>query len=178
MRFKQDDTLFLMIDMQEKFTNVIFSMDEVINNSIILNKSSELLGLPLIITEQYPKGLGHTIDHIYIPKGTPIFEKYKFSALTAEVEKAIVDLKKSSIVIYGVETHVCLMQTAIELKSKGYKVGIVADAVSSRNIENKLFALTRLENKGIDILSTEMILFELMQDAKHESFREISKLIK
>lgn len=178
MIFKEKDTLFLMIDIQEKFENVIFAMDEVLNNANILNKSAELLGIPLIITEQYPKGLGSTSNSIYIPKNTPIIEKIKFSSYTAEVAELIKSYQKPNIVIYGVETHVCLTQTALELKAHGFKVGIVADAVSSRHIDNKLYALTRLGDLGIQILTTEMVLFELMNNAKHPKFREISKLIK
>ena len=178
MIFKEKETLFLMIDIQEKFENVIFSMDEVLGNANILNRSAEILEIPLIITEQYPRGLGSTCKSIYIPEGTPIVEKFKFSAFTPEVAELIKQYKKPNIVIYGVETHVCLTQTALELKANGYKVGIVADAVSSRYVDNKLYALTRLGDLGIQILTTEMILFELLNSAKHPKFKEISKLIK
>ncbi len=178
MIFKEKETLFLMIDIQEKFENVIFAMDEVLNNSNILNKASEILGIPLIITEQYPKGLGSTCESIYIPENTSVVEKFKFSSYTSEVAKIIEDYQKPNVVIYGVETHVCLTQTALELKANGYKVGIVADAVSSRHVDNKLYALTRLGDMGIQILTTEMILFELLNHAKHPKFKEISQLIK
>ena len=89
MIFKEKDTLFLMIDVQEKFGNIIFAMDEVLKNSNILNKSAEILGIPLIITEQYTKGLGSTCDSIYIPENTPIIEKFKFSSYTDEVAEII-----------------------------------------------------------------------------------------
>jgi isochorismate hydrolase len=178
MIFKEKDTLFLMIDIQEKFENIIFEMDEVLQNSNILNKSAEILGIPLIITEQYPKGLGSTCDSIYIPENTPIIEKFKFSSYTDEVAEIIKGYQKPNIIIYGVETHVCLTQTALELKANGFNVGIVADAVSSRHVDNKLYALTRLGNLGIQIVTTEMILFELLNNSKHLKFREISKLIK
>lgn len=178
MIFKEKDTLFLMIDIQEKFENIIFAMDEVIKNTNILNKASELLGLPLIVTEQYPRGLGKTCESIYIPENTSIVEKKKFSSFTTEVAEIIQKTKKKSIVIYGVETHVCLTQTALELKANGFNVGIVADAVSSRHVDNKLYALTRLGDMGIQILTTEMILFEIMKSANHPQFKEISKLVK
>lgn len=178
MIFKEKETLFLMIDIQEKFENVVFAMDEVITNTNILNKSAEILGIPLLITEQYPKGLGSTCKSIYIPENTAIIEKTKFSAYTEEVANLLKNHKKPNVVIYGVETHVCLTQTALELKAHGYKVGIVADAVSSRYVDNKLYALTRLGDLGIQILTTEMILFELMNHSKHPKFKEISNLIK
>ncbi len=178
MIFKEKDTIFLMIDIQEKFENIIFAMDEVIQNTNILNRASEILDIPLIITEQYPKGLGVTCKDIYIPENTPIIEKKKFSSYTEDVAEIIITKEKSNVVIYGVETHVCLTQTALELKAHGYKVGIVADAVSSRHVDNKLYALTRLGDLGIQILTTEMILFELMNSANHPKFKEISKLVK
>lgn len=178
MIFKENNTLFLMIDIQEKFANVIYEMEVVIRNTNILNKAAEILSLPLIITEQYPKGLGNTMEDIYIPTDTPIYEKKKFSSFIPEIEEFINTNNIKNIVIYGVETHVCLTQTALELKSKGFNVGIVSDAVSSRHVDNKLYALTRLGNLGIHILSTEMILFEIMVSANHPSFREISKLVK
>jgi len=178
MIFKENETLFLMIDIQEKFEGVIFSLAEVIDNADILNRASEILEIPLIVTEQYPKGLGATLSQIYLPENTPILEKTKFSAFTPEVEKLIVETGKKSIILYGIEAHVCLTQTAIELLSKGYQVGIVADAVSSRHVDNKLYALTRLGNLGIHIVTTEMILFELINHAKHPKFKDISQLVK
>jgi len=178
MIFKQKNVLFIMIDMQEKFEDIIFGMEEVTQNTNILNKASEILEIPLIVTEQYPKGLGYTSEKMYIPKNTPIIEKTKFSSFTSEVSEIIEKRQKNHIVIYGVETHVCLTQTALDLKAMGYNVGIVADAVSSRHVDNKLYALTRLGNLGIQILTTEMILFELLNNSQHPKFKEISKLVK
>lgn len=178
MLYKENETVFLMIDIQEKFENVIFLMDEVIKNANILNRATELLDVPLLVTEQYPKGLGNTSKQVYLPNNTPIVEKTQFSACTEEVIELLRNYERANIIVYGVEAHVCLLQTAIELKKNGFKVGIVADAVSSRHVDNKLYALTRLESLGFEIVTTEMILFELMKDSKHPKFREVSKLIK
>lgn len=178
MIFKENETVFLMIDIQEKFENVIFSMDEVIRNSNILNRATELLDVPLVATEQYPKGLGKTCSEIYLPENTPLLEKTQFSAYTEEMIELLKNYKRPNIIVYGVEAHVCLLQTAMDLKKNNFNVGIVADAVSSRYVDNKLYALTRLESLGIEIVTTEMILFELMKNAKHPKFKEISKLIK
>lgn len=178
MKFLKNKSIFLMIDVQERFSDVIFNMFEVVDNASILNRSAELLEVPLMITEQYPKGLGHTIPEIYIPKETKIYEKKKFSAYTDEVAEEIERLGATSVIIYGVETHVCLTQTALELVENGFKVGVISDAVSSRTHDNKLYALTRLQSAGIEILTTEMILFEFLESANHPKFREISKLIK
>ena len=178
MIFKESDTVFMMIDIQEKFENLIFSMDEVIRNANILNRATELLDVPLIATEQYPKGLGKTSSEIYLPENTPLIEKTQFSAYTGEMVELLRIHRRPNIIVYGVEAHVCLLQTAMDLKKNNFNVGIVADAVSSRYVDNKLYALTRLESLGIEIVTTEMILFELMKSANHPKFKEISKLIK
>ena len=178
MLYKENETVCLMIDIQEKVENVIFLMDEVIKNANILNRATELLDVPLLVTEQYPKGLGNTSKQVYLPNNTPIVEKSQFSAYTTEMIELLKTYKRPNIVVYGVEAHVCLLQTAIELKANNYNVAIVADAVSSRHVDNKLFALTRLESLGIEIVTTEMILFELLKNAKHPKFKEVSKLIK
>ncbi len=178
MIFTENNTLFLMIDIQEKFENVIFGIDEVVKNTNILNKGAEILGIPLIVTEQYPKGLGKTMEAIYIPTATDILEKKQFSSFLPQVQEYIETKSIKNVVIYGVETHVCLTQTTLDLLAKGLNVGIVADAVSSRHVDNKLYALTRLGNLGVQILTTEMLLFEIMVTAEHPKFRQISKLVK
>ncbi len=178
MIFTESNTLFLMIDIQEKFEHVIFAMDEVVRNTNILNKGAEILNIPLLVTEQYPKGLGKTMSNIYLPNSVRVFEKNKFSSLIPEIHSFIKDNAIKNVVIYGVETHVCLTQTALELLANNINVGIIADAVSSRHVDNKLYALTRLGNLGVEILTTEMILFEIMVTSQHPKFREISKLVK
>lgn len=178
MKILQNNLLFIMIDIQEKFSNVISHIEDVVKNAVILNKSAEILSIPLIITEQYPKGLGKTLDSIYVPNSANIFEKSSFSAATDDVINCIKNSKKTQIVLYGVETHICLTQTALTLKEMGYDVIMIADAVSSRKDSNKEIALKRLIQNNIEIVSTEMLLFEILQNSKHPGFKQISALIK
>ncbi len=178
MRINPNDTLFIMIDIQEKFRDVIDSLDLVSKNSDILNRSAELMQLPILVTEQYPKGLGKTLEEIYIPASATRFEKVSFSIFNEEISSFLVNQPRSTLVLYGIETHICMYQSALDALAKGYKVYFVADAVSSRTKANKEAALNRLSTLGVNIVTTEMLLFEMLVNSKHPAFKEISKLVK
>lgn len=178
MRISQENCVFLMIDIQEKFAGKIAEIELVKSVASTLNKASEILNIPLIITEQYPKGLGNTMKDIYLPEKHNLFEKTKFSALTDKVVETINSLQKKWLVLYGIETHVCLAQTALEAIEMGFNVMFVVDGISSRKIDDKQIALRRLEKSGVILTTKEMLLFELMKDANHKSFKDISKLVK
>jgi len=167
-----------MIDIQEKFRPHISDIETLIKNAGILNKATEILDLPLIVTEQNPKGLGKTIEDIYLPQNYERFEKTKFSILDEEIESFIRYTKKDTLVLYGIEAHICIMQSAIEALTKDFIPVIVEDAVSSISLHNKQIALDRIIREGGIIVSTEMLLFELIKDAIHPDFKSISKLIK
>ena len=173
----RDKTAFVLIDIQEKFIPVINKIDKVIKNSKILIKGAEILGIPLIVTEQYPKGLGNTIKEIELPPNTEIIEKLNFNCL--DCDDFVDELKKfESLVIFGIESHVCVLQTALAAKKEGIKVYAVADAISSRTEENKQLAIDRMRQHDIEIVSTEMILFELLKKAGTDEFKDISTWIK
>lgn len=178
-----DDCVFVMIDIQESFSSVIYDFDEVVKNSNILNKASEIFNIPVIITEQYPKGLGHTHQDIFIPEKATRLEKTKFSIFTDEFMTKIEEIstekgKKPILVIYGIETHICVTQSILDALSNSFYVLLVADAVSSRKLYSKEIAIKMLESKGVEIVTTEMLLFRFLKNAKHTNFKEVSKLIK
>ncbi|MCK9328323.1 MAG: isochorismatase family protein [Candidatus Cloacimonetes bacterium] len=178
-----DDCIFVMIDIQEKLGKAIYQIDEVIKQVNILNKASELLDIPLIITEQYPKGLGETMKNIYIPHNSHKIEKTKFSIFTNDFFNILDTFerrttKKPILVLYGIETHICVAQSILEAIKNAYHIILVEDAVSSRKSHSKEIALKLLADKGIEIVTTEMLLFRLLKDAKHPKFKEISNLIK
>lgn len=178
MRIKSEDCLFVMIDIQDKFLNVIEDIDTVIKNANILNKTTEILNIPLIFTEQYPKGLGNTFSELYKPQHTKVFEKTKFSIFTEEILDYLKQSGRKTLVLYGIEAHICLTQSALDALEHGFKVGYVCDAVASRKNSNKKIAIKRLIQNNIEMLNTEMLLFELVNDAKKPSFKEISNLVK
>ena len=175
----REKTVFVLVDIQEKFIPVVHNIDQVISNTNILIRASEILNIPLIVTEQYPKGLGMTWREINLPDNPVLFEKIHFSCFGCdEFSKKIEEMGAESIVLFGIETHVCVLQTALDALKNNITVYLVSDAVSSRTPENKSIAIERMRQSGIFIVSTEMILFQLLERAGTGEFRLISDLVK
>jgi len=176
---KRGKTAILVIDVQERLIPVISNKDEVISNVNILIKGSKILDIPLLVTEQYPKGLGPTCSEVILPAGELPIEKICFSCyLSDPVRQQLNDLEIKSVILAGVEAHICVLKTALDLLDHDYKVHIVADAVGSRKAENRLVALERMRQSGAFITSTEMVLFQLLDQAGTEEFKQISQLIR
>lgn len=173
---KSDDVLVLIIDVQEKLVNML--SDETIKTEAIkIAKAAGILNLPTIITEQYPKGLGSTIEEIKeaLPNAK-YFEKTHFSALKEDGFKNL--LTKKQVIIFGIETHICVLQTAFDLINSGHEVFVVKNACGSRCNENKEIALQRLRHANGQVITTEMALFELLEGSKHPKFKEVQGIIK
>jgi nicotinamidase-related amidase len=177
MRLQRDNAILLIIDVQQRLMPVIDGAEEVIRNIERLVRGFHVLGVPALLSEQYVKGLGPTVDavrqafeetHGYAP-----VEKMCFSAA-----EQVVAFERSQIVVAGVETHVCVFQTVQELLARNFEVAVVADAVSSRTPRNREIALRRLVSDGATLSSTEMVLFELLGVSGTDEFRAISRLIK
>lgn len=177
MILNQDDSLVLVIDVQEKLLNAVFNKEEVSKKSRILAKSANILNLPIIVTEQYPQGLGETIDGI--KDSAKLFIKTAFNALTDDLLlKELQKSGKKQIIIWGIETHICVHQTVAALIEAGFEVTVVSDACGSRDESEYKSALACMMRNGANIKTTEMILFELLKGAKHPNFKEIQSLIK
>lgn len=175
----KEKTVFVLVDIQEKFIPVIKDVNKVISNSNILAKSSEILNIPLIVTEQYPKGLGNTSERISLPDKNYLIEKISFSCFgSEEFVKKIEELNIDSIVLFGIEAHVCILKTALDALKNNLDVYVVADAISSRTVENKAIGIERMRQSGVFIVSTETLLFQLLEKAGTEEFKSISKLLK
>ena len=171
---KANETLFLIIDIQEKLVKMP-NGNEAAQNAVKLAKTADILNIPVIISEQYPQGLGSTIPELKeCTKNAIYVEKTSFSAF--ETVKTF--LNKKQIVLFGIETHICVFQTAIDLINNGYEVFVADSASSSRDEYNKKSALKRLVQAGGQIVTTEMILFELLRSSKHPNFKEVQKIIK
>jgi len=175
-------SLLLIIDVQERLIPVIDEPDEIVRSIKILGEAASLLNIPVMITEQSPKALGATVQHIdangKLDTATR-FEKIHFSAFKdPEFQSSVHQSGRRQAVISGIESHVCVLQTAIDLMNQGYHVFIVADAVTSRTPASKQLALSRMANAGAEIVNTEMVLFEWLEKAGTDQFRSLSKLIK
>lgn len=174
------ETLLLVIDIQEKLAPAVFQSDSVIKNTGKLIRASKLLGVPVVHTEQYPKGLGRTVDELkeLIGEETP-FEKLSFSCCgNDDFMKHLRSLGRNDILVTGMETHVCVYQTSVDLLEFGYNVHLVTDGVSSRSEENRTLGIRCIERAGAALTSTEMAIFELLRVAEGDTFKAISKIIK
>ncbi len=180
MRIDRDSTIGVVIDIQEKLLPHMFEKDEVVRNTNILIQGLKELGVAVIVTEQYKKGLGETVKSIAgFVKEFPHLEKISFSCcddpkFTEKLETST----KRFVIIAGIESHVCVLQTAIDLKERGFHPVVVADCISSRTETNKELALIRMQQEGVLITSYESILFELARKAGTEEFKAISRLVK
>ena len=157
----------------------IYESDKIIKNSACLLKVFEMYGIKKIATEQYPKGLGQSVDEIKENLDDEnIFSKTSFDAITDEVSSYLKENKITNVIITGAETHICVYQTVRRLLFEGYKVFVVEDAVSSFNKEQKDLGLKSMSDMGASLVNTEMLMFDLASDAKDENFKEISKMVK
>lgn len=172
------NTLTLVIDIQERLVPALDNHDEFVANTTKMIKGINLLGIPSLITEQYPKGLGSTLESIkaIIPDAS-IFAKTQFSAWTDDVVAAATAYHTKNIIIMGCETHVCVLQTVLDLRKRGINVYLPQECVASRTTANKANGLQQCREAGAVISNIESILFQLLGDAKHPSFKSISKLI-
>jgi nicotinamidase-related amidase len=182
-KLHRGEALLLIIDVQERLMPVIHGREEVERNVDRLVRGCRILDLPALLTEQYVKGLGPTVEAVQRPLletyGYRPIEKSCFSAWgCGELQAEMRTLKRRQILLAGVEAHVCVYQTAIDLIATGHEVTIIADATSSRTQENRDVALRRMTSEGVKLSSTEMALFELLVNAGTEEFRAVAKLVK
>eukprot|EP01080_Neovahlkampfia_damariscottae_P001798 gene1798-940_t len=176
-RLVKDNVAFFACDIQKNFMKIMPQAESVIFVGKQLTKASRILNTPIFITEQYPKYFGNTepeiTDELQNPK---IYHKMKFSMLTEELEKDLITSGRKQIVLFGIEAHVCILQTSLELMEKGYEVHLAADGVASQRQFDRSVAFDRLKQSGAFISTYESILFQIVRDAKNENFKEISKL--
>ncbi|WP_420547111.1 hydrolase [Curvivirga sp.] len=173
----------LVVDIQERLLSAMSEPRKVIDNTQILLQTALQLKVPVYVSEQYPKGLGHTaqsLEGCLKEANAQVFEKINFSCYReANIREAISQKsERKQIVICGMEAHVCVLQTAIEFQQAGYNVFLVTDAISSRTEESKKIACMRMQETGVTLVSTEMVAFEWMGKAGTDSFRSVSALIK
>jgi hypothetical protein len=180
MRIKREDMAALVIDIQEKLFPLMDGHEALLKKCSQLIEGLKILEVPLIVTEQYPKGLGATVGEISSRAYSfPVVEKMAFSCCD---EPAVLEnqaMKNSdTVLVFGIEAHVCVLQTVIDLKEKGYQAVVVADCISSRNREDKQLAVERMRTEGAVITSCESILLELARVSGTDEFKAISRLIK
>jgi nicotinamidase-related amidase len=180
---RSNDSLLVVIDIQEKLAGAMPKKvaRKIIERSALLVETANILDIPVIATEQYPKGLGKTEEELTLlwGKTTRHVEKTSFSCCGEEDFSAGIRAShKRQIILAGMETHVCILQTAIELQRDGLEVFVAEDAVCSRDKHYHRNAIQRLRQAGIIVSNSESVLFEWLRDASHEHFKRISGLLK
>ncbi len=179
-RLRRAKTALLVIDIQDRLLPAIFEKERLVRNSVLLIKGATILGLPIFVTEQYRRGLGlTTLEIASAIAGFAPIEKVTFSScgapglVTTLKQRGLID-----VLLCGMEAHVCVLQTCLDLVGDGFNVFVVADAVSARNPENSRLAIDRMRSAGALIVSTEMVFFELLERAATDEFKQILALVR
>lgn len=177
-------TVLLVVDVQEKLAAAMPAarLAELVKNTGILLEAAQLLGVRVIVTEQYPKGLGPTLPALatrLAAMGVTPFPKLTFDAGSdLAIARALADTTAKSLVVVGMEAHVCVFQTARELVKRGHATFVVADAVASRTEENRQLGLSLAERAGAVLIPTEAVVFDLVERAGTAEFKAISRLVR
>ena len=176
----KDETALIIIDVQEKLFEKVEDKDRIADSICRLIRFANILGIPIILTEQYPEGLGPTINRIreLVPNVKPI-EKIEFSCMASrEFRRRISEINVKNLVLTGIEAHICVAQTAIEAIKSGYRVYVVYDAISSRHREDKAIAIERMKQHGAYVVTSEMLMYEILRRAGTREFKEILELVR
>ena len=183
LKLRKDDALLLVIDVQDRLAAAMDDEERqaVGVNAVRLLNAAELFEIPVLVSEQYPRGLGPTIPSVAaaFPTGTAPLAKMAFSCVADEtIRETIAATGRKQIMIAGIETHVCVYQTARDLVAAGYQVFVAADAVTSRSMLNKSIGLSLIEQSGAIVTTTEATLFDLLETAEAKPFKAISRLVR
>ncbi|HZJ76409.1 MAG TPA: isochorismatase family protein [Oscillospiraceae bacterium] len=175
----KEDTVLMIIDIQDRLAAAMEYGENIIDNTDILITISKDMDIPILTTEQYPKGLGSTVEKLNcnLDKDS-IYEKISFTGCIEQVVSSLKQSGRKKVIVVGIEAHVCVLQTVRDLLADGYQVFVVADAVCSRTEQNYKIALDLMDAMGAVITSTETVCFDLLKEAGTPLFKKISKLIK
>ena len=181
-RLSSENSLLVVIDVQERLLPAIQNHQQILFNVRRLIEGTRLFSVPVVVSEQYPQGLGSTVKELasYFTEGTAVLSKKSFSVYDNEyIRTEIFSRKKSQIILCGIEAHVCVLQSAFDLfRAGGQEIYIVVDAIGSRFAGDMETALRRFETSGMVLTTTESLLFEWCRSAEHPQFKEVSRLAK
>ena len=173
-------TAVFVCDVQERFRTVIHGFDHCVHVSSMMLRAGKILGMPAVVTEQYPERLGATVDELapnLDPRAPPVAKKL-FSMITPEVDERLGGMNRDQAVLMGLESHVCVFQTAMDLMARGWEVHVLVDGVSSQRPTDRAAALRRLEAEGLRLSTSEMALFDLLKTAEAENFKAVSAIVR
>lgn len=171
----------LLCDVQERFRENIQGMPALIDAARRMARGAEALSIPILVTEQYPKALGNTVRELQevLPPSALVVDKTKFSMCVEGIEQRLRELPDvNQVILAGLETHVCVLQTTLDLLEQGYEVHVIVDGVSSQRLGDRAVAIQRLAQSGAFLSTQEMALFQMAGHSKHPAFKTISSLAK
>ena len=180
MVLERGRSCLLIVDVQERLAPVMSDPRRVLQNCTYLMRAAARLDIPTLVSEQYPKGLGPTMVDLrpYIPEGGALPKVHFSAAADPAIFARLEALGRDQVVIAGIETHICVLQTALDLQAKGFQSMVVADACASRRVESEQMAWNRLRQSGVQLLSFEMAVFEWLGEGGTPEFKELSALVK
>lgn len=179
MLLERDKCQLLMVDIQDRLLPAMSDSAFVMKNGGRLLEGARTLAVPVLVSEQYPAGLGHTVRELAsLAPANAVHEKMEFSCFANPALRAALSAVDRQTVIFGIEAHVCVLQTALEMAVASHDVTIVVDAIDSRAPESKEIALRRMQDAGVRLATTEMVLFEWLRRAGTPEFKTISRLIR
>jgi len=180
-RLSPESSLLVIVDVQERLMPAVLHERQIVFNVRRLLEAAQAIDVPVVVTEQYPQGLGNTVQELasFIPKDAPVLPKKSFSIYDdAPIRATIENHRRSQIILCGVEAHVCVQQSAFDLHRAGHEVYIVVDSIGSRSADDREIALRRFESSGMALTTTESLLFEWCRTAEHPQFKTVSRLVK
>jgi nicotinamidase-related amidase len=172
-----EGSVVLLIDFQERLMPAMHDGEVVLARAVRLAQAARILDVPVRATEQYPAGLGPTVQPLK-PYPGAVLAKTRFSALDDPDFPALLPIGSSEVIVAGCEAHICVLQTVLGLLAEGHRVVVVADATGSRDPADKALAIDRARQDGAEIVTSEMVLFEWLRDSRHPRFREVQALLK
>ena len=179
MLIRAEESVLVIIDMQERLVPAMQAPARTIRNTRTLLSSAHELGIPVIMTEQYPAGLGHTVPELTGRPDTITLEKMHFSCMEDETfAETLARLGRKQVVLAGMEAHICVVQTAASMIERNYDVFVVSDATASRTLDSEQACIARLSASGAAIVTTEMVVFEWLGKAGTPAFKKLLPLIK
>ena len=177
MLLSAERSVLLLVDLQQRLMPAIRDAESVVNRAARLAEAALLLDVPVLATEQYPAGLGPTVEPLAgYPRAT--LAKTAFSAAADPGFAALLPAGTREVVIAGCETHVCVLQTALDLLGSRHRVVLAADATGSRDPADHQAAIDRARQHGVEVVTSEMVLFEWLRDSRHPGFRQVQKLLR
>ncbi len=179
-RLRPEETVLLVVDIQSRFAGSIQGWESLVANAAVVCRAAAALGVPAIVTEQNPRGLGHTVPEIAaaVAPGTPVFTKTRFSSVTPEVQSALGALHRGSVLVVGIEAHVCVMQTTLDLLAGGRQPFLCTDCISAGQASQVAPAFRRMERAGAVPTGALSAIYELLGDAAHPQFKACLEMVK